>query len=930
MCKMAPNNDCDSFSVLFFNSNSVKGKLDDIKSLNECYKPDLISISETKIDDTFDDNELLGANFTVTRKDRTLHGGGVLVATRNDTTNGIVISSTQTCGESITSNVRLSSHVKFNLISMYRPPKYGTADLEDLNELIETDSSIPSIIIGDLNLPDITWQSGKGSVKPNSQRVGFHQSALDLVVSNDFKQLIHEPTHIKSNTLDLLLVNKILLDDITIEHVVLPRISDHHPILVNISCQGFSKPGLVQKSQRLNFKRADNDAIEKIFSKLLQHIKDQGKTIHHIWDLFKSAIEQAKSHIPTMLVNPKNKPWISRGIIRLIRKRDRAYNVYKTYPTQENLEYERDLAKEVKSAIRKAKKDYLELHITGELMVGNSKPLYRFISNSRGHSNQINKLEGVSQDEIPDKLADYFSNVFIESDGSTDHPQLATPTYPEMENVIVSKTGVKSLIKSMDKRKSSGPDRISVYLLQHFTERVPSFLDCLTSVLDHSVKTASVPQDWKTANICPLFKGGKRTLPENYRPISLTSLVSKICEHVICSSMWSFIDSYDILTGSQHGFRKGYNTTTQLLHVIHKANQALDLKQKYHIVSFDFSKAFDKVPHSRLIHKLKSYKFSSRVIGWIEDWLKGRTSSVVVNGAYSKSFPVSSGVPQGSVLGPLLFLTYINDMTNCVKFSECRLYADDSLLCYNESLGGPNNLQEDVTSMQQWALTWGMYFNVKKCAHMFIGKQVSDIENLLLNNEEIPRCDELKYLGVHIQNNLKWHKQIVHVTKKGNKVLGILKRCLSEASPRTKMIAFNTTARPILEYATPVWSPYLKCHIDDLDRVHRKSIRWSFRLDKYDSVTDTMIANNIDTLLDRRNNIDTKFLRKIEFGDYNIRLNEYITYNHHDFNTRGKTINPHYNTTQFQNCYFNRMRTQVKVLFPSDDAGCVNSQVGHS
>ena len=188
---------------------------------------------------------------------------------------------------------------------MYRPPKYGTADLEDLNELIETDSSIPSIIIGDLNLPDITWQSGKGSVKPNSQRVGFHQSALDLVVSNDFKQLIHEPTHIKSNTLDLLLVNKILLDDITIEHVVLPRISDHHPILVNISCQGFSKPGLVQKSQRLNFKRADNDAIEKIFSKLLQHIKDQGKTIHHIWDLFKSAIEQAKSHIPTMLVNPK-------------------------------------------------------------------------------------------------------------------------------------------------------------------------------------------------------------------------------------------------------------------------------------------------------------------------------------------------------------------------------------------------------------------------------------------------------------------------------------------------------------------------------------------------------------------------------------------------------------------------------------------------
>ena len=298
------------------------------------------------------------------------------------------------------------------------------------------------------------------------------------------------------------------------------------------------------------------------------------------------------------------------------------------------------------------------------------------------------------------------------------------------------------------------------------------------------------------------------------------------------------------------------------------------------------------------------------MIRWIEDWFKGRTTLVVVNGAHSRSFPVSSCVPQGSVFGPLLFLTYIDDLAKCVKFSECRLYADDSLLCYNKSSQGPDNLQENVSSMQQWALAWGIYFYVKKCARMYIG-----ITHVFLLNEEIPKCDELKYLGVYIQNDLKWHKQIVHATEKGNKVLGILKRCLNEASPLTKMIAFNTTARPILEYATPVWSPYLKCHIEDLDRVHRKSIRKRFPLNKYDSVTATMNANNINNLFDRRNRTDTKFLRKIEFGDYNLKLNDYITYNHHDFNTRGKTINPHYNTTQFQNCYFNRMRTQVKVFF---------------
>lgn len=486
-----------------------------------------------------------------------------------------------------------------------------------------------------------------------------------------------------------------------------------------------------------------------------------------------------------------------------------------------------------------------------------------------------------------------------------------------MKPISVYQAGLEKLIMNMDKRKAAGPDCISPYLLQHFTLNIPSFLPCLTKVISSSIKESSVPTDWKNADIRPLFKGGRRDKPENYRPISLTSLISKMVEHVICTSMWSHINKHQLLVDSQHGFRSGYNTTTQLLHVIHKANEALDRKELYHLVSFDFSKAFDKVPHRKLILKLRYYCFNHKLISWIENWLNERKSFVSINGKQSEKISVVSGVPQGSVLGPLLFLLYINDMNDVIKYSECRLYADDSLLCFNETIHGQNALQQDVTAMECWASKWDMVFNVTKCVHITIGRTLPI--NLQLAGTVIPHAAKMKYLGVYIQSTLKWDFHILTITKKANKTLGLLRRCLSEADSKTKLVSFNSITRPILEYASPVWSPYIKARIHDLDRVHRKAIRWIYYMDKLDSVTEMMNSNNIQSLSDRRDEIDTKFLRRIEFGDYDLDLGVYISFNS-NFNTRGNSINPHFNTTQFQHCFFNRMRPQVKVYFSRSGA----------
>lgn len=920
---MASQNTNPNLSILFFNSNSIKGKLDQIKAMNEYYKPDLLSITETKIDSTFDDNELLGDKFTITRKDRTTHGGGVLLAANNNTTKNIVLSSQPTCGESISSEIVLTNRLKFNLISVYRPPNYGRTDLDSLSELVENDSNLPSIVIGDLNLPSIQWSSGNGCLKADSPNSAFHQRALNLIKANNMKQLISEPTHVKSNTLDLLLVDKILLDDITVKYTILPNISDHNPILVNICCQGFTKSNQDFKHTKLNFKKANQDAISDIFLTLHQKIKNTPPLkAEQVWHDFKESIDLSKTHIPILSYNPKNKQWITHKILRMIRLRNRAYQTFKKFPTEDNLSKEKTIGREVKLEIAKAKREYLEKHITNELKIGNTKPLFRHISNSRGHSNQISCLEGSTRDNIPEKLAEYFSSVYADKDKPTDLPEVVTKLCTsEMDDIYVNKLGLTKLIQDMDRRKAPGPDGISAYLLQYLTKNIKNFLDCFIIVLNLALRDSFVPNEWKVANICPIFKGGKRNLPSNYRPISLTSLVSKICEHIITSAMWLHIDQYNLLKDTQHGFRKSYNTTTQLIHVIHSANQALDKKEKFHLVSFDFAKAFDKVPHGRLIHKLEHFNFNNRTILWIKNWLHERVSAVTVNGLRSKWFPVNSGVPQGSVLGPLLFLVYINDMADVVAYSECRLYADDTVLCYNETTQGQHNLQYDVTAMQSWAKKWGMSFNVSKCAHMYIGNQNTNIKSILLNDEPIPKTDNLKYLGIHIQSNLKWHTQILHVSKKSNKILGLLKRSLHEAPPRTKEIAFNAVVRPILEYACPVWSPYLKCHIADLDRIHRNFMRWCFKIGKYDSVTDQMLINDTSSLADRRDTIDTLFLRKIEFGVYGLSLNKYINLNQHNSVTRGNTINPHYNTIQYQNCYFNRVRKQVKVTtFYSPDS----------
>ena len=237
----------------------------------------------------------------------------------------------------------------------------------------------------------------------------------------------------------------------------------------------------------------------------------------------------------------------------------------------------------------------------------------------------------------------------------------------------------------------------------------------LQNIFQLSVDSSQVPEAWKNANVTAIYKKGSRAEAANYRPISLTSVASKLLEHIIHSHVMKHLEKHNILTDSQHGFRAKRSTETQLIRTIHDISKSLDKKEIVDMAILDFTKAFDKVPHKRLIHKLNYNGITGSIATWIETFLTGRTQQVVVNGATSSSTIVTSGVPQGTVLGPQLFLLYINDLPDNLSTSV-RLFADDCILYTPiRTQNDFSLLQNDLLKLQKRQDTWLMKFNPDKC-----------------------------------------------------------------------------------------------------------------------------------------------------------------------------------------------------------------------
>ncbi|KAI8511872.1 hypothetical protein Bbelb_109720 [Branchiostoma belcheri] len=309
------------------------------------------------------------------------------------------------------------------------------------------------------------------------------------------------------------------------------------------------------------------------------------------------------------------------------------------------------------------------------------------------------------------------------------------------------------MLQGLNPSKASGPDQIPPWFLKLTASEIAPVL---TNIFQNSLNTAEIPKDWRDANICAIFKKGDRAVPSNYRPVSLTCISCKLLEHIIHSQIMKHLESYSILTDYQHGFRAKRSTETQLILTVHDIAGALNSKRQVDLAILDFTKAFDKVPHARLISKLEYYGIQGPTLNWLKAFLTNREQTVVVEGKASAPVKVASGVPQGTVLGPLLFLLYINDLPDQLD-SNVRLFADDCLLYVELSTQTDSQLlQKDLNTLEEWQSKWLMQFNPEKCYIMHItNKRTPHATSYQFCGQALAITKIHPYLGVTLTSGLK-------------------------------------------------------------------------------------------------------------------------------------------------------------------------------
>ena len=440
------------------------------------------------------------------------------------------------------------------------------------------------------------------------------------------------------------------------------------------------------------------------------------------------------------------------------------------------------------------------------------------------------------------------------------------------------------MLKGLNPNKACGPDKIPPTLLKNLAGVLAK---PLTAIFQSSIDQGCVPEQWKKALVSPIYKKGDRHTAANYRPVSLTSVCCKLCEHVIAKSIMAHLDANNILTDSQHGFRSKRSCETQLLTFVDELLQSLTARGQIDLAILDFSKAFDVVPHARLLYKLEFYGIKGATLRWISSFLHERTQRVVVDDQTSDEAPVTSGVPQGSVLGPILFLVYINDMPEYIK-SSCRLFADDSII-YRviQGLRDCATLQDDLDRLHQWELDWGMSFNLSKCNIMNVSKSPNCKPNKYsLKGVVLETVPNAPYLGVNISSNLSWRHHIKKCSAKANRTLGFVRRNLRGATHTAKTQAYISLVRPQLEYCSTIWSPHQQNLVHDLEMVQHRAARFVKNLYGQQSITAMLRDLSWETLAQRRLKAQVTMTYKIANGLVCIQPNQLIP---SSFSTRSQS-----------------------------------------
>ena len=833
-CGINKSSFISGLKFISMNINSIRGKKLELLAFLDFHQPHVVAIQETKIDSSIATSELFPETcpYSVYRKDRNIHGGGVMLLVHKDISH-MPITELENDSESIWVKVFANKTSHF-VASWYRPPGSTSEEFKLFREQLDyiktrhKGKKLPSAhVLGDFNFKDIDWPdrlSKSGSTLSQSEG----QILIDIMNDHGLEQMVHFPTREK-NTLDLILTT--LPGQFQDVHSP-DKLSDHDIVsgTLKIFIPPIKKPRRkVYLYQKGDYESMRKDTLEFAKEKYFNGHSDT-RSVQENFDLLTSFIQDsADKHIPSKTSRSVSSiPWITPEIRRKIRRKNKTHaKAKKTGSSKLRSKFE-TLRREIKAEVRKQHDLYVN-NLVGDVKA-NPRDFYRYINSQKKDTQGIPPLKrkngkGVAQSDL--EKAEEFNGQFTDVFSKNEHTQvpLLDRSAPFMNDIAVSKDGVIKLLKGLNPSKALGPDELHPRVLKELaTELGPVF----AHLFQQSIETGEIPKEWSLANICPLFKKSDRSLACNYRPVSLTCVPCKLLEHIVCSNIMAHLDEYKLLSDRQHAFRKGHSCETQLTTVINDWAKILDNRGQVDTFILDFEKAFDTPPHELLKSKLFSYGIGGKTLKWIDSFLCFRQQRVVVNGVKSDWAPVLSGVPQGTVLGPLLFSLYINDISSDIE-SEIRLFADDCV-CYREIKDEKDTmkLQRDIDRLGSWARKWGMRFQPVKCNMMQLTrKRIKKIHaSYTLEGTNLENVESIKYLGVTITSDLRWNTHVSNVCTKANRTLGFLRRNLYSCPQEVKEAAYKGLVRPVLDYGSSVWDPPGVVLQEELESVQKRAARF--------------------------------------------------------------------------------------------------------
>ena len=377
----------------------------------------------------------------------------------------------------------------------------------------------------------------------------------------------------------------------------------------------------------------------------------------------------------------------------------------------------------------------------------------------------------------------------------------------------------------------------------------------LRYLFNYSLRSGKVPRIWKIANVCAIHKKSDPQDASNYRPISLLSVVSKVLERILHKYIFNFLRTTEYLTTFQSGFIPKDSTVNQLVSLYHSFCLALDEGKEVRAVFCDISKAFDRVWHKGLLFKLRQSGISGALLSWLTDYLSERKQCVVLSGTKSDTVSVTAGVPQGSILGPLLFLVYINDIVQDIR-SPIRLFADDTALyiIVNDPIAAAALLNDDLAKIHTWAEHWLVSFNPAKTETLLFSRKVNKPVHppVVLNNIQINTVTTHRHLGVTLSSSCSWHDHIQSTKQKAWQRINIMRSYKFILDRKSLEIFYTTFIRPLVEYADVVWDNISKADEGDLEKIQHEAARVISGATRLVSLNNLYIETALEPLKDRR------------------------------------------------------------------------------